>query len=212
MKALDEQLIALGAVFEAATLVDRIARTGQVPNASLACMLGSLLARNPQTTLEIYGGDDLNLRDGYRALVGALERDSSTLQREPLRYALAMIGLERQLDKRDDMLQVIGSRLDQIQQQVEHFGITHENVVASFGGLYQDTLSTFRQRIQVQGDMRHLQQTDNAAKIRALLLSGIRSARLWRQLGGHRWQLIFSRRKLLDALYPRLRSTQGEDH
>ncbi|PKL99483.1 MAG: lysogenization regulator HflD [Gammaproteobacteria bacterium HGW-Gammaproteobacteria-9] len=212
MKALDEQLIALGAVFEAATLVDRIARTGQVPSASLACMLGSLLARNPQTTLEIYGGDDLNLRDGYRALVGALERDSSTLQREPLRYALAMIGLERQLDKRDDMLQVIGSRLDQIQQQVEHFGITHENVVASFGGLYQDTLSTFRQRIQVQGDMRHLQQTDNAAKIRALLLSGIRSARLWRQLGGHRWQLIFSRRKLLDALYPRLRSTQGEDH
>ncbi|HBZ98209.1 MAG TPA: lysogenization regulator HflD, partial [Pseudomonas sp.] len=153
----------------------------------------------------------LNLRDGYRALVGALERDSSSLQREPLRYALAMIGLERQLDKRGDMLQVIGSRLDQIQQQVEHFGLTHENVVASFGGLYQDTLSTFRQRIQVQGDMRHLQQSDNAAKIRALLLSGIRSARLWRQLGGHRWQLIFSRRKLLDALYPRLRSTQSED-
>ena len=55
------------------------------------------------------------------------------------------------------------------------------------------------------------QQSDNAAKIRALLLSGIRSARLWRQLGGHRWQLIFSRRKLLDALYPRLRSTQSED-
>ncbi|RRU74001.1 high frequency lysogenization protein HflD [Stutzerimonas kunmingensis] len=211
MNTLDEQLIALGAVFEAATLVDRIARTGQVPNASLGCMLGSLLARSPETTLEIYGGDDLNLRDGYRALVGALERDSSALQREPLRYALAMIGLERQLDKRDDMLQVIGSRLDQIQQQVEHFGITHENVVASFGGLYQDTLSTFRQRIQVQGDMRHLQQTDNAAKIRALLLSGIRSARLWRQLGGHRWQMIFSRRKLLDALYPRLRSTQDDD-
>ncbi|MBK3867176.1 high frequency lysogenization protein HflD [Pseudomonas stutzeri] len=211
MSKLDEQLIALGAVFEAATLVDRIARTGQVPSASLGCMLGSLLARNPGTTQEIYGGDDLNLRDGYRALVGALERDSSALQREPLRYALAMIGLERQLDKRDDMLQVIGSRLDQIQQQVEHFGITHENVVASFGALYQDTLSTFRQRIQVQGDMRHLQQTDNASKIRALLLSGIRSARLWRQLGGHRWQLIFSRRKLLDVLYPKLRSSQGDD-
>ncbi|HCH75787.1 MAG TPA: lysogenization regulator HflD, partial [Pseudomonas sp.] len=59
MNTLDEQLIALGAVFEAATLVDRIARTGQVPNASLGCMLGSLLARNPETTLEIYGGDDL---------------------------------------------------------------------------------------------------------------------------------------------------------
>lgn len=206
MTPLQEQLVALGAVFEAATLVDRIARTGQVPNAALGSMLGSLLVREDKPALEIYGGDDLNLRDGYRALVGALERDTSSLQREPLRYALAMIGLERQLDKRADLLQVIGSRLGQIQQQVDHFGLTHENVIASFGGLYQDTLSTFRQRIQVQGDMRHLQQSDNAAKIRALLLAGIRSARLWRQLGGHRWQMVFSRRKLLDTLYPILRS------
>jgi len=206
MTPLQEQLVALGAVFESAALVDRIARTGQVPNAALAAMLGSLLVRENKPALEIYGGDDLNLREGYRALVGALERDSSSLQREPLRYALAMIGLERQLDKRGDLLQVIGSRLDQIQQQVDHFGPTHENVIASFGGLYQDTLSTFRQRIQVQGDMRHLQQTDNAAKIRALLLAGIRSARLWRQLGGHRWQMVFSRRKMLDALYPMLRA------
>ncbi len=206
MTPLQEQLVALGAVFEAAVLVDRIARTGQVPNAALGNMLGSLLVREDKPALEIYGGDDLNLRDGYRALVGALERDTSSLQREPLRYALAMIGLERQLDKRSDLLQVIGSRLDQIQQQVDHFGLTHENVIASFGGLYQDTLSTFRQRIQVQGDMRHLQQSDNAAKIRALLLAGIRSARLWRQLGGHRWQMVFSRRKLLDTLYPVLRS------
>lgn len=206
MTPLQEQLVALGAVFEAAALVDRIARTGQVPNAALGSMLGSLLVREDKPAREIYGGDDLNLRDGYRALVGALERDTSSLQREPLRYALAMIGLERQLDKRSDLLQVIGSRLDQIQQQVDHFGLTHENVIASFGGLYQDTLSTFRQRIQVQGDMRHLQQTDNAAKIRALLLAGIRSARLWRQLGGHRWQMVFSRRKLLDALYPMLQS------
>ena len=111
MNTLDEQLIALGAVFEAATLVDRIARTGQVPNASLGCMLGSLLARNPETTLEIYGGDDLNLRDGYRALVGALERDSSALQREPLRYALAMIGLERQReDARPSFVPVTSSK------------------------------------------------------------------------------------------------------
>src|SRR5690606_5762258 len=205
MTPLQEQLVALGAVFEAAALVDRIARTGQVSNASLACMLASLLVRESKPVVEIYGGDDINLRDGYRALASALERDTNSLQREPLRYALAMIGLERQLDKRGDMLQVIGSRLDQIQQQVDHFGLTHENVVASFGGLYQDTISTFRQRSQVQGDMRHLQQSDNAAKIRALLFAGIRSARLWRQLGGHRWQLVFSRRKMLDALYPMLR-------
>lgn len=201
MSPLQEQLVALGAVFEAAVLADKIARTGQVSEASMSCMLGSLLVRDPKSTLDVYGGDDLNLRDGYRALISSLERNPSALQREPLRYSLAMIGLERQLDKRGDMLETMGNRLDQIQQQVEHFGLVHDNVIAACGGLYQDTISTFRQRIQVQGDMRFLQQPSNAAKIRALLLAGIRSARLWRQLDGHRWQLVFSRGKLLKELY-----------
>ena len=163
MTPIQEQLIALGAVFEAAFLVDKIAKSGQISEAPLGCMLGSLLVRDPQNTLEVYGGDDLNLRDGYRALVSALERDPSTLQRDSLRYALALLGLERKLAKRDDMLQIMGSRLDQIQQQVQHFGLVHDNVIAACGGLYQDTLSTFSQRIQVQGDMRHLQQPSNAA-------------------------------------------------
>lgn len=205
MNKLQEQIIALGAVFQAATLVEQIARTGQNNPQALACLLNSLLVRDPETTLDVYGGDDVLLHDGYRLLVGTLERDNNILQRDALRYALAMVGLERHLNRRDDMLDLIGQRLDQIKLQVEHFGITHDNVVAAFGGLYQDTLSTFRRRIQVQGDIRYLQQPDTAALVRALLLAGIRSARLWRQLGGHRWQLIFSRRKMLDAAYPRLR-------
>jgi high frequency lysogenization protein len=205
MNPLQEQLIALGGVFEAAVLVDRIAKTGQVAESSLSCMLGSLLIRDPRDTLEVFGGDDAELREGYRMLASALERDPGSLQREPLRYALSMLGLERQLAKRAEMLELIGRRLPQIQSQVEHFGIAHENVIAASGALYQDTLSTLRQRIQVNGDTRHLQQASNASKIRALLLAGIRSARLWRQLGGHRWQLVFSRRKLLNELYPMLR-------
>ena len=202
MTPIQEQLIALAGVFQAAVLVDRIAKTGQSSEAALGCMLGSLLVQDPKDTLDVYGGDDLNLREGYRALASALERDPSTLQREPLRYALSMLGLERQLAKREDMLEVVGKRLPQIQSQVEHFGIAHENVIAACGALYQDTLSTLRQRIQVHGDMRNLQQPNNASKIRALLLTGIRSARLWRQVGGHRWQLVVSRRKLLKELYP----------
>jgi high frequency lysogenization protein len=206
MSPIQEQLVALGAVFEAAVLADKIARTGQISEASMGCMLGSLLVRDPKSALDVYGGDDLNLREGYRALISALERNPAALQREPLRYSLALVGLERQLDKRSDMLEIMGSRLDQIQQQVEHFGLVHDNVIAACGGLYQDTISTFRQRIQVHGDMRFLQQPNNAAKIRALLLAGIRSARLWRQLGGHRWQLVFSRGKLLKALYDMTRN------
>lgn len=206
MNRMQEQLIALGGVFHAAALVDRVAKTGQITEAELETMLGTLLVVDPKDTLEVFGGSHQPLREGFQALAAALERDPVSLQREPLRYALSMVTLERQLEKRPAMLETIGKRLPQIQAQVEHFGPAHENVIAACGGLYQDTLSTLRQRIQVHGDMRFLQQPSNASKIRALLLAGIRCARLWRQLGGHRWQLLLGRRKLLRELYPLLRS------
>ena len=44
-----------------------------------------------------------------------------------------------------------------------------------------------------------MQQPEVANRVRTLLLAGIRSATLWRQVGGHRWQLLFQRKKLLDA-------------
>jgi high frequency lysogenization protein len=50
----------------------------------------------------------------------------------------------------------------------------------------------------VSGDNQYLGDPGNANRIRALLLSGIRSAVLWRQLGGSRWQLLFQRKKLCE--------------
>ena len=50
-------------------------------------------------------------------------------------------------------------------------------------------------RILVRGEQNYLRNNDNAAKIRALLLAGIRAAVLWQQLGGSRWTLFWSRRK-----------------
>ena len=49
MSPTQEQLTALGGVFLAAVLVDKIAKTGQVTEAGLTCMLGSLLSATPRT-------------------------------------------------------------------------------------------------------------------------------------------------------------------
>jgi high frequency lysogenization protein len=54
-------------------------------------------------------------------------------------------------------------------------------------------------RIKVTGSAQHLQNPQNADIIRALLLSGIRAAFLWRQMGGRRWKLLLQRGKLLTA-------------
>jgi high frequency lysogenization protein len=195
----EEQVVALGAIFEAAIQVDKLARTGQLSEGPVGCLLGSILERSPDDVMAIYGGSHHNIRQGIKALQAMLQRDTAALQRDALRYSMNLMTLERQLSKRDDMLSVLGQRIEQAGSQVEHFGIQHDNVAASLGSIYQDTLSTLKLRIQVHGDMRYLQQPDTANRIRALLLAGIRSARLWRQLDGHRWQLLISRKKLLDA-------------
>ena len=64
---------------------------------------------------------------------------------------------------------------------------------ASLASVYQDTLSTMRQRIQVMGTARALQDQRNADRIRALLLAGVRASLLWHQTGGRRWRLLLNR-------------------
>ena len=203
MTPLQEQMTALAGVFQAAALVNKLAHTGQVSDAALAGMLKTLLVRNPDSTIDVYGGDDLGLREGYQLLQSILERKTDDLPRESLRYVVSMLSLERQFSRRDDLLEIAGQRLPRIEQQVELYGLTSDNIASSFGGLYQDTISTFKQRIQVHGDMRFLQQEATAAKVRALLFAGIRSARLWRQLGGRRWHLLTKRGAMLHELNTR---------
>jgi high frequency lysogenization protein len=50
-----------------------------------------------------------------------------------------------------------------------------------------------------------------ANRIRACLLAGVRAARLWRQVGGSRWQLIFSRGRYLNAIDQALAEHREKD-
>ena len=194
-----EQIAALAGVFQAAVLVERLAKTGQISEASLEPSIQSIFVTSPQNVSEVYGGYD-KLTEGRRVLKGVLARDTHAVQGDIIRYALAMVHLEKKLKGQPEMLSTIGQRVERAKDQVTHFGLLHENVLSSLGSLYLDTISTFKTRIQVTGEQQYLQIPANAIKIRTILLAGIRSAMLWRQTGGSRWQLFFARKKLLDAL------------
>ena len=56
-----------------------------------------------------------------------------------------------------------------------------------------------RPRVIVSGAADHLNRPEVAATVRALLLAGLRSAVLWRQLGGSRLALLLSRGAILAA-------------
>ncbi len=188
--------LALAGVFQAAALVEQLAKTGYIPSEPQLASVGSLLEQNPTSTLSVYGGDTKNLELGLKVMSDILHHHQNRDYPDTLRYVLGILHLQKKMMKRKDMLELIGTRLEQSARQAEHFGITHENVLSNIGSLYSDTISTFKFRIQVTGDFSYLQQTRVANQVRALLFAGIRSATLWRQVGGKRTHVIFGRKRL----------------
>ncbi|EPC02530.1 lysogenization protein HflD [Litchfieldella anticariensis FP35 = DSM 16096] len=195
---ISRQALALAGVFQAAGVVDDLARHGQADERSWTTLIRATVDTNPESFEAIYGGHPNYLRQGLELLDAVVGRK----QANPavLRYGFSLLLLMQKLRKNDDMLDMLGSRLTRVQGQAEHFGDTHENVVASLGELYQDTLSTFKYRIVVQGEPSLLQQHMMPERVRAALLAGVRFALLWHQQGGRRWKLIFQRNALKKAL------------
>ena len=57
-------------------------------------------------------------------------------------------------------------------------------------------LAHWAKKIHILGSPDYLRQELVQNKIRAVLLAGIRSAVLWKQMGGTKWQILFFRRKI----------------
>lgn len=192
------QALALAGVFQAASLVDELARTGQVDTRAWETLIQGTVDPNPDSFEDIYGGHPNNLRRGLETLEMLVGRQ----QANPvvLRYGFSLLLLMNKLRNNRNMMDTLGQKLSHIQGQAEHFGSTHENVIASLGEAYQETISTFKTRIVVQGDPSLLQTRMMPERVRACLMAGIRFALLWHQQGGRRWKLMFQRKALRRAL------------
>jgi len=191
---LNGQTIALAAIFQFAAQVEQLAKTGHVAQDEFKTAVNSLFSQNPSSTLMVYGKIS-HLELGLNTLLDSLKRKPAR-SNDCVRYVMGILHLQRRLEKQSDMLNLIGSRLDKSRQQAEHFSETHDNVIAGLADIYSDTISTFSFRIQVMGEYQHLQQARVANQIRMLLFAGVRSAVLWRQLGGRRLKIILNRNKM----------------
>jgi high frequency lysogenization protein len=116
---------------------------------------------------------------------------------EIARYTFSVLHLERKLSTQAHLLTEVRQRIQRAEIQATHFSTLHDNVLANLASIYTDTFASFPFRIQVLGEPVYLNQTHYINKIRALLLAGIRSAVLWRQRGGHRWQFLLFRHSLV---------------
>jgi high frequency lysogenization protein len=190
--SLRDQVIALAGVTQAAQLVDQVARTGEAELAALEASIGSLFQFDPETTEAVFHGVE-GVGSGLATLDQLLQNGGYARLQQQARYLSGMLFLERKLSARADLLDIIHSRLQHAAFRADHFSDDQAGVLSSIAAIYQDTISTFKYRIQVTGDMAQLQNPQQAEKIRALLFAGIRAAILWRQVGGRRWHLLLKK-------------------
>jgi len=196
----EERTLALAGVFQAAALVKSVAREGVPdPKDALDSSLGSLFEFDPATTADVYGGIR-GVFHGLNTLRQQLDPGSRTRDLEVTKYAVSLLQLERKLSRKPRMLDTISQELEAARNSVEYFSLTHPNVIARVAEIYTNTVSTLGSRIMVSGEPSLLAQQDKADTIRAVLLAGIRSAVLWRQLGGSRLKLILGRGRILGAV------------
>lgn len=197
MSAMQERALALAGLVQALAQVRRIADTGQAESAVLSTALESVFRIDAESPAAVYG-DASALRPGMQLLHDYFRNDAQ----DPLlpRLALAVLQLERRFVRDPSMTERVHQGITALSAQARNQGATHPQVLSELGRLYADTVSHLRPRVMVQGNPHYLGQADVVAEIRAVLLAALRSAVLWRQLGGSFWDFLLRRRELVAAI------------
>ncbi|MDG6895638.1 high frequency lysogenization protein HflD [Volucribacter amazonae] len=189
--------LALAGVCQSAKLVQQFAHYGEAEKASLQPSIQSLLKTSPPNTLAVYGGiEEIEL--GLTTLLEQFNGAKGEKDIELSRYWLSLLALESKLNKSATAKTDLAHRIQRLPSQMAYFDLFDEQMLANLAAIYVDVISPLGNKIQVKGNPIYLQQPLIQHQIRACLLAGIRSAVLWRQVGGTKWQILFSRRKIIN--------------
>jgi high frequency lysogenization protein len=186
--------LALAGMLQSVALVREVTQTGKTNPAPYESSIKSIFSIDVDNVPEVFGGIK-GVKLGLEKILLAFDT-SQTPDRLQNRYLLSLIHLQKKLSRSPKILNALMKRLQQIQKQANYFSMTHPTVIANLADTYLSTISTFHFRVVILGTQRVLNAKENMEKVRALLLAGVRAAVLWRQVGGSRLQILFSRAKI----------------
>jgi len=195
---MDNRVLALAGIAQALQQVRRIAETGHSEAASVRTAMDSVFRIDADTPESVYGSR-AQLAPGLRLLHNHFRNQGHD---EVLpRLALEVLQLERRFERDPATVAAVTAGIDKASRQAQALGDSgHPDVLSALGGLYADTISHLKPRVMVQGNPHYLGQAGVVAEIRALLLAAVRSAVLWRQMGGSLWDFLFGKRAMIEAV------------
>lgn len=191
--------LALAGVLQAVALADETARSAEPDPATLTAVLAPLFRFDAVDVPAVYAGIG-NLTVGLEILHRNLSGTRVASDEVLLRYALNLLQFERSYSNDVAMQGELKRRLLRHQLQGDPLGVGGPAMVEALAETWTRTLGKLRPRILVSGDPKRLRDKRVVNLVRALLLAGLRSAVLWRQVGGSRWSLLLSRAALLRAV------------
>ncbi|MFC5437455.1 high frequency lysogenization protein HflD [Rhodanobacter umsongensis] len=188
----EERVLALAGLFQACASAQQLANEGRCDEGAMEASVASVFRIDAPSVVGVYGNIS-NLRPGLRNLIAQL--DESDRDMAVTRMVVTVMRLERSLAARPDLLEKLQQGILAAQRQVEHFGQGSSQVSSRLAEIYASTLSILKPRVMVSGNPQQLQLPAVVEKVRANLLAAVRSAVLWRQVGGRQWQLLLYRRR-----------------
>jgi len=188
----EERVLALAGLFQATALAQQLASDGRCDETAMEASVASVFRIDAPSVVGVYG-NVANVRLGLRTLITQLDEGDRDMA--VTRMAVTVMRLERGLARRRDLLDKLQKDIVATKRQVEHFGQDSLQVATRLAGVYTATLSTLKPRVLVSGNPQLLQQPAVVSRVRTSLLAAVRSAVLWRQVGGRQWQLLLNRRQ-----------------
>jgi high frequency lysogenization protein len=191
------RVLALAGMVQSLKLVRQIAETGHADTGSQRIVLDSVFRIDADSVDAVYGGSS-QLRHGLLTMRDHLV-DRSGDELLP-KLGMSILQIERRFVGDEGMTGQVIDGLRRLDATAQRQGSIHPDVIGRLGQLYADTISHLRPKVIVQGNPHYLQQPEVVAEIRALLLAALRSAVLWRQVGGSYWDFVFRRRAMMQVV------------
>lgn len=208
------QTLALAGLLQSSALVHQLATRDRHDTGALRESAFSLIRLDTDSIEAVYGSES-GVDLGLQTMINLFTNRLGPSTKDVYQYTVNVHQLSAKLAKLSKTGDVIQRGLEEVGERfLLHYGqdviddSADGELYEALAELYSETVSYLTPRIIVQGSQGRLQNTQTVHRVRTALFSGIRSAWLWRQLGGRKWQLLINRgdylniaRRLSDSLY-----------
>lgn len=194
---LQDRILALAGLAQSLVQVRRLAENGQADARAMDGVLASVFQLDAESTDDVYGTVSA-IRPGLLRLREQLRKESRDPQFPKL--VMGVLALERSYSRDGEVQRKLRDGIGQLAAHSAGQEPTQPAVLNGLADLYVKHISPLSPKVMVQGNPHYLNQSGVVGEIRALLLAALRSAVLWRQLGGSSLDFLLQRKRMVESV------------